>query len=69
MALVSGEFFEAADKDPVPAIFLKTAHSASRVHIYVFDVEGGPRLAVARLFESKDDMQPGDRDVFILDAE
>jgi hypothetical protein len=69
MALVSGEFFEVADKESVPAIFLKTAGSASRVHIYVFDVEGGPRLAVARLFESKDDMQPGDRDVFILDAE
>lgn len=69
MALVSGKFFGAADKDPVPAIFLKAADSPNRVHIYVFDVEGGPRLAVARLFESKDDMQPEDMDVFILDAE
>ena len=69
MALVSGEFFEASDKEPVPAIFLKATDNPYRVHIYVFDVEGGPRLAVARLFESKDDIQPGDRDVFILDAE
>ena len=69
MALVSGEFFEVADKDPVPAIFLKAADGDKWVHVYALDVEKGPRLVVARLFESKDDIQPGDRDFFILDAE
>ena len=70
MALVSGKFFQESDKDPVPAIFLKDLDPANGVaHVYVFDVEHGPRPVVARIFASKDDIQPGDKDIFIVDAD